>query len=146
MPTAHVTLHVDSFVPGGRCAFARPVINDSAGTRLQFKNPEIGADTAMKAVGHEGNPLDISFTIPGYAPQGIAFNPVRPRDGIATFDNVRINGSTITVTDLFLDAGRGDDMGAWDYTITVVPMADQRAKPGTIDPEIDNETDLNQGT
>ena len=143
-PTVNVTLRVQQFVPGGRCLFARPEIDPSA-TRLQFKNPEIPSDTAIKAIGDQSSPLDIAFTIPGYAPQGIEFKPLRPQDGIDTFNNVRIKGSTITVTDLFLQADKGEKMPGWDYSITVVPLASPDVQPGTIDPEIDNQTDLDEG-
>jgi hypothetical protein len=135
MPTAKITLNITRFAAGGCCEISRPVIQPGGGgNRVRYKNPGDPNDYTLVIKGKGAAPLDIEFTIPDYTPgPGATPLTVTGANGGANFQNQKVSGSTVTITDVFADVGAG---ASWNYSISVLNSSNVQ---GMIDPPIENE-------
>lgn len=135
MPTAKITLNITRFIAGGCCEISRPDIKPGGGgNRVRYKNPGDPNDHTLVIKGKGNAPLDIEFTIPGYTPgPGAAPLTISGANGSVNFQNQRVNGSTVAVTNMFAHVGAG---ASWTYAISVLNGSGVQ---GMIDPPIENE-------
>jgi hypothetical protein len=136
MPTATVTLNVTQFnaLPAA-CVISKPVISDSAGNRLKYADPNDSNNFGIIAIGKGSSPLNIAFKIPGFNAGTVTFTG---DGGPANFPSQSNSGDTVTVEDVFANAGNSTDLPQWEYSIAITNSSNSAGK---IDPEIENQMD-----